>query len=153
MSENARKIVIFDLDGTLALCDHRRHFVQGKGSKATKEDWRNFYAACVDDEPNLPVIAMNQALCRSGYLIAIFSGRSSEVENQTREWIERHGIRHHYFFVRPEGDYTPDEKLKEQWLAEIGPEKILCVFDDRQKVVDMWRSKGITCFQVAPGDF
>jgi hypothetical protein len=25
--------------------------------------------------------------------------------------------------------------------------------DDRQKVVDMWRAEGLTCFQVAPGDF
>jgi hypothetical protein len=30
---------------------------------------------------------------------------------------------------------------------------ILCIFDDRDKVVKMWRSNGIACFQVAPGDF
>ena len=27
------------------------------------------------------------------------------------------------------------------------------VFDDRNSVVDMWRSKGLTCFQVYYGDF
>jgi len=37
----------------------------------------------------------------------------------------------------------PDDKRKD----------ILCVFDDRQKVVDMWRKNGITCFQVNYGDF
>lgn len=31
--------------------------------------------------------------------------------------------------------------------------KPLYIYDDRQKVVDMWRSKGLTCFQVAPGNF
>jgi hypothetical protein len=30
---------------------------------------------------------------------------------------------------------------------------VFCVVDDRQKVVDMWRENGLTCFQVAPGDF
>jgi len=27
------------------------------------------------------------------------------------------------------------------------------VFDDRTSVVDMWRSRGLTAVQVAPGDF
>jgi hypothetical protein len=31
--------------------------------------------------------------------------------------------------------------------------EVLCVFDDRDKVVKMWRENGINCFQVAPGDF
>ena len=31
--------------------------------------------------------------------------------------------------------------------------RILCVFDDRTKVVNMWRENGLSCFQVAPGDF
>ena len=57
--------------------------------------------------------------------------------------------------MRPHGDYTPDNKLKLAWLnaaREAGAEPDL-VFDDRQKVVDMWRAEGIACFQVAPGDF
>jgi hypothetical protein len=29
----------------------------------------------------------------------------------------------------------------------------MCTFDDRDKVVKMWRDNGIICFQVAPGDF
>lgn len=154
MNEDLRKDkVIFDLDGTLALIDHRRHFVQGKGSRATSEDWHNFYAACVDDQPNQPVFAMLRALQNDGYEIIIFSGRSREVENQTVAWLYRNKITYDRLFMRPIGDYTPDEKLKEKWLTEFDQSRILCVFDDRQKVVDMWRNKGITCFQVAPGDF
>ena len=51
----------------------------------------------------------------------------------------------------------PDEVLKKKMLLEfVGDEwrsEVFCVFDDRQKVVDMWRDLGLTCFQVAPGDF
>ena len=52
-------------------------------------------------------------------------------------------------------NFIPDEKLKKQMLDEslATVEDIFCVFDDRQKVVDMWRSLGLTCLQVAPGDF
>jgi hypothetical protein len=53
------------------------------------------------------------------------------------------------------GMFTPDDILKEAWLREQFPDKnnILCVYDDRDKVVAMWRRNGIPCFQVAPGDF
>jgi hypothetical protein len=27
-------------------------------------------------------------------------------------------------------------------------EEIVCVFDDRQRVVDFWRSQGLECYQV-----
>jgi hypothetical protein len=30
---------------------------------------------------------------------------------------------------------------------------VLFVLDDRTQVVRMWRSRGLVCFQVAPGDF
>jgi hypothetical protein len=29
----------------------------------------------------------------------------------------------------------------------------MCVYEDRQSVVEMWRNAGLPCFQVAPGDF
>ena len=35
-------------------------------------------------------------------------------------------------------------------LATRGPD---AVYDDRNKVVAMWREEGIQCFQVALGDF
>ena len=57
--------------------------------------------------------------------------------------------------MRKENDYSPDNELKESWLKEqLGKGiKIHGVFDDRDKVVAMWRRYGITCFQVASGDF
>lgn len=44
--------VIFDLDGTIADINHRTHFVRG-GNK----DWESFFAGCVADVPNAPVVA------------------------------------------------------------------------------------------------
>jgi hypothetical protein len=42
---------VFDLDGTLADCTHRRHL-------ADAGDWDGFFAACVDDVPIAPVIEL-----------------------------------------------------------------------------------------------
>jgi hypothetical protein len=49
----------------------------------------------------------------------------------------------------------PDDQLKKRWLDQLFPKKeeILCVFDDRDKVVRMWRDNGLTCLQVGEGNF
>ena len=159
-----RPLYIFDLDGTLALIDHRRHFVEGPN-----KDWRAFFAACVDDRPNLPVIRTLQALRRGGAECWIWSGRSDEVQAETEEWLYRHGCLKSSMFLhwepfrppeafrmRAAGDFTPDDQLKAKWLSEIEPpefNRLTAVFDDRDKVVAMWRAAGVSCFQVATGDF
>lgn len=143
-----RQLVIVDLDGTLALIDHRRHLVSNG-----RNDWDEFYRQCVNDLPNVPVIKLVQALRAAGYLIMILSGRSVEVQNETIEWLIKNKISYDFLRMRPPKNYTPDEQLKREWTACIDKRRILCVIDDRQKVVDMWRSEGLTCLQVAPGNF
>lgn len=144
-----KDIIIFDLDGTLALIDHRRHLVEGK-----KRRWKDFFAACVDDAPHKAVIAILHAL-HPLYSIYIVSGRSDEVRAQTEDWLALHEIPFHQLIMRKEGDYTPDDILKLSWVNSglIPKERILCIFHDRDKVVKMWRNADIACFQVAEGNF
>lgn len=162
-----KPLYIFDLDGTLALTEHRQHILDS--DSPTK--WRDFFAKCVDDQPNEPVIRTLQALRRSGAECWIWSGRSDEVKPQTVEWLCTHGCFGNAItnylpawpFGAPErlrmraaGDFTPDEQLKFGWLADLEPperNRLTAVFDDRDKVVAMWRANGVPCFQVAPGAF
>lgn len=148
---------IFDLDGTLALIEHRRHFVEGKVQR-----WDKFYAACVDDAPNPAVVTMFNLLLASGATVLIFSGRGSEVRTQTLEWLVKHTdldmpTANRIVLMRPEKDYTPDDKLKREWYEQVlndaDRKRLVAIFDDRDKVVKMWRGMGLTCFQVAPGAF
>ena len=59
--------------------------------------------------------------------------------------------------MRPTDDYhhyMKDSDLKQMWLDTlVDKDDVFAVFDDRQQVVDMWRQNGLTCFQVADGDF
>jgi phosphoserine phosphatase len=143
-------IVIFDLDGTLALIDHRRHFVESE-----PKDWRAFYAACPDDSLNEPVAAAFHAHQNAGCAVWIVSGRSDEVLPETYRWLKRHGLYADRIFMRVAKNHEPDVKLKRAWLRSgaIPKEKVLAVYDDRDSVVAMWREEGLTCFQVAPGAF
>ncbi len=148
--------VIFDLDGTLALTEHRQHILD---DTSNPHRWRDFFAACVHDQPNEPVIAALHAHMAAGHSVMIVSGRSDEVRPQTEAWLFEHVFKGRAVafapIMRREGDYTPDDMLKRQWLGDgtIPHERVLCAYDDRDKVVQMWRNAGIACFQVAPGEF
>jgi hypothetical protein len=77
------------------------------------------------------------------------------VGGKTAEWLDRHSIRYTRLFMRPDGDSRPDDILKEEILdRDILPHWIPeMALDDRDRVVAMWRRRGIPCLQVAPGDF
>jgi hypothetical protein len=153
---NNSALYIFDLDGTLAGCKHRKHFVSDG-----KHDWAAFYAACVAGTPNVDVIDTMEYLRLGGADIRVWSGRSEEVRKDTETWLYGNtpldSIQvHRDLKMRPVGDCTPDEELKKQWLDALDDRdraRLVAVFDDRDKVVAMWRENGVTCFQVAPGNF
>lgn len=148
------KVCVFDLDGTISLCDHRLKYISGG-----KRDWDGFYKACVDDEPNWPVIRTLHALYQAGHRIVIISGRSDEVRTETLEWLSLYGIHTEGLYMRPDKNYEPDDQLKAKLMLDaqkemnFKPEDVLCIFDDRNKVVNMWRKSGYTCFQVRDGDY
>lgn len=154
-----KPLYIFDIDGTIALIDHRRVILDDKDDL---NRWRRFYAACDQDLPNMPVITVLNSLVLSGAEIWFFSGRSSEVRNKTINWLADHtpfmswDLDGPMLTMRDEGDYTADDDLKRTWLDSMLPEdrnRLVAVFDDRDRVVSMWREMGVACFQVAPGNF
>lgn len=140
------KTIIFDLDGTLCNIDHRLHHII---NPQKKKDYDAFYKACVHDDPIRPVINTLITMRNSFYDIEIWTGRSEQVRKETEDWLVRHSINPLYLTrMRPIGNYIPDDKLKEDWLSKSSFKPYI-VFEDRQRVVDMWRKYGITCFQVA----
>jgi len=154
-----KDVVIFDLDGTLALIDDRRALATKDNGKM---DWDVFFdpVNISLDLPNLPVIKMAKTLHDQGFNIVIFSGRSKATKDATAKWLDDNDVPFSVMKMRPTGHpwaFMPDDKLKQHWLDSIFPDdqkdRILCIFDDRDKVVKMWRDNGLTCFQVAPGDF
>lgn len=152
-----RPLYIFDLDGTLALCDHRKHFLEAEDP----DRWRRFYAACDRDEPNVPVLRVMETLRHTGADVWVFSGRSDEVRAQTEAWLCQHTSLCSWelrtaLVMRQGRDHRPDDELKKEYLDRMlvdDRQRLVAVFDDRDRVVKMWRDNGVTCFQVAPGAF
>ena len=151
--------IIFDLDGTLADIENRRKLsVKANG----KMDWDIFFSSRLveTDEPKESVIEMARVLSNAGHKIAILSGRSKATKQVTMDWLDKHEVPFDVLKLRPTSHpwkFMPDDKLKQGWLDDLWPDdkkdNIVCVFDDRDKVVQMWRENGLNCFQVAEGAF
>lgn len=126
-----------------------------------KPNWDAFHAACVDDTPIQPVNELFWNLLFGAQAdIWIWSGRMDTVRQQTEAWLIEHITDATYVLsnlkMRPAGNYTPDDQLKESWLHAMSPKdraRLVMTFDDRDRVVAMWRRNGVVCAQVAPGDF
>jgi len=146
--------IICDLDGTLADLTHRLHHIKGG-----KKDWDAFHAQCVNDKPHEDVIEIVNTFrvgsCGCGYPrkdLYILSGRNEVVRDETVRWLEDNtpftlGTT---LAMRKANDRRPDTEVKRDMVRELGltPDNTLCVFDDRQCVVDMWREMGFRCLQV-----
>lgn len=133
--------IIVDLDGTLALHRGRTPF-----------EWDRVH----EDEPNMPVIHAVRAMAASGFTVVYCSGRDACCREATAAWIEQHVGVDGPLYMRPAGDYRRDAVVKrELYENHIEPMyRVAFVLDDRDQVVELWRNElGLTCFQVAPGDF
>lgn len=151
------KIIVFDLDGTLADLQHRIGYIENK-----PKNWKAFHAAVKHDTPIEPIIFLYKLIEDSvervveDVRLIICSGRGAESRADTEAWLDRHGIYYEQLMMRPVNDHRPDYIIKKEMLdniiAQYGTKPWL-VFDDRNQVVDMWRENGIQVCQVAPGDF
>jgi hypothetical protein len=133
---------IVDVDGTLAIhCDRNPY------------DWRR----AGTDAPNRPVVLAVQALAAHPEVSAIIviSGREERAREVTASWLTDCGVRYHKLLMRADGDYRPDEVVKEEIFRQQIQHhySVVGVIDDRTRVVRMWRRIGLVCFQVADGNF
>lgn len=136
------RAIICDLDGTLCLLNGRNPF-----------DASN----CDEDLLNEPVADIVRRFHDGGHRIVFLSGRFDTFREPTIRFIQKHlGEAFEYTLImRPAADMRKDAVIKQEFLEnEILPRyHVDFVIDDRNQVVDMWRGLGLTCLQVAYGDF
>jgi hypothetical protein len=124
--------------------------------KTKEPNWPAFFDACIDDTPNAAVVALYDMARAGGVAVIYVSGRPETHRAQTEAWLERHGVGDYDALrMRPKGDYRQDAIVKRELFDRYisGRYSILFTVDDRAQVVKMWRDMGLTCFQVAEGNF
>lgn len=148
--------IVFDIDGTLADCSHRLHYIQNE-----PKDWESFFAETANDAPIKEMCDLAYLYTRGRTPVIYCTGRPEKTREATVKWLADQRLLPHLedegrcLFMRKGGDHRPDYEVKADLLEEIRDEgyEPIMVFEDRKSVVDMWRAKGIKCCQVAPGDY
>ena len=144
--------IIFDVDGTLA----------HKGDRSAY-DWKRVGEDSVDENVKM----INNLIDSFNYYksldephentvkVFIFTGRDGSCLEETEEWLNAYNIYYDDIFIRPAGNMEKDSVIKKRIYDENIKDKynVIAIFDDRQQVVDMYRSLGLTVCQVNYGDF
>lgn len=148
-----KDIVIFDIDGTLANGEHRQHHVRGP-----KKNWMAYMDGLAEDTVHEHVRAAFRCFKNNpgiDYHIYLLSGRDEPYREATEKWLLDNDIfGYHELYMRPANDYRPDDIIKEELFNKHFGEfkdRVLCVFDDRPRVIRMWRKIGIPIFNCGDG--
>ena len=138
--------IIVDLDGTVCLHNGRSPYDLTRIS---------------EDIPNYPLVRFLQELICNKHIIFL-SGRegTDQCKQDTINWLTENICSSDFGYkwellMRDKNNFEPDEIIKERiFHKEIEPKySVLAIFDDRDKVVKMWRSLGLLCNQVYWGNF
>ena len=138
--------IIVDLDGTVCLHNGRSPYDLTRIS---------------EDIPNYPLVRFLQELICNKHIIFL-SGRegTDQCRQDTINWLTENICSSDFGYkwellMRDKNNFEPDEIIKERiFHKEIEPKySVLAIFDDRDKVVKMWRSLGLLCNQVYWGNF
>ena len=133
--------VICDIDGTLAIKSPNRGVYD--------------FARVGEDSLNDRVHDAFVRLTPGKTHCLIMSGREEKYREVTEAWLQGHNVFFDKLFMRPTGDTRRDDIVKRELFDTYVRDNyhVTCVLDDRDRVVRMWRDLGLTCLQVAEGDF
>jgi predicted kinase len=133
--------IIADIDGTLALNESGRSYFDS--------------TRVIEDSVNVPVADVVRDYKAKGVTILVLSGRKDDSKEDSETWLKCNNIPYDQILMRATEDSRSDDITKREiYENQIkGKYNVLFVLDDRQKVVNMWRELGLSCFQVNEGNF
>lgn len=144
-----KKIVVVDIDGTVADISHRLHFAQ-----STPKDWKSFFAGVADDTPRHDIYerAMAEAVANDAELVFV-SARPEDYREETEAWLKKHNMDYMALLMRRKGDKRPDTDVKTDiYNRYLKQYEIVKVYDDRPSVIRMWRELGLEVEDVGKGE-
>ena len=140
-SDDKIDAVVFDIDGTLAKNTGRSPYDMTRVS---------------EDDVHSDIARLIPLFYREWFDILFVSWRDESCRDATICWLYDNTPNEDYIelFMRKEWDNRSDAIVKYEIAQELNKKyNIRYIFDDRNRVVSMWREAGFRCLQVAPWDF
>lgn len=143
------KVVICDLDGTIADITHRLQYV-----KEEPKDWKKFFSLIHNDELRRWVAdQVEKTLNEHNAKLIYVSARPETYREESERWLELNWAPYYELLImRGENDKREDSLIKaeiyEKYLRNLD---IVAVFDDRPRVIRMWKEKGLNVVDCGSG--
>lgn len=133
---NLPPVYLCDIDGTMALFD-------GKRSPFDT-------AKCENDDLNYYLNKLLTIITADGYRIIFVSGREEKFREETMRWFKKHNVDVYLLLMRKTGDFRDDTIVKREIFMDNIKDSYMTlgVFDDRPKVIRMWRELGLFVLNV-----
>lgn len=142
-SAEPREAVVLDLDGTLCDTSSVEHLLE-------EADFATFQEAAIGCPPDPDLVRIAREQADRGRAVLVVSGREFIWLDPTLDWLVEHEVPHDAVYLRIVGDYRKDVVIKAEILAQIEADgyRVVEAWDDRPRVVEMWREHGITAHLV-----
>lgn len=123
--------ICVDIDGSLALNESGRGWY----------DWMSVGA----DTPVEYIVHIVNSFYDAGVAIILLSGRDACCYQVTKDWLDKHGIKHTGLLMREEGDIRKDTIVKNEiFWRDVAPYwNVKFIIDDRACVVREWIAMGL----------
>jgi phosphoglycolate phosphatase-like HAD superfamily hydrolase len=145
-----KKLVIFDLDGTVLDSSHRQ--LTDSNGMLDLNHWReNSTPEKVLQDSVLPLASVMRAAFFENQIVAICTARV--MEKADWQLLEKHGLFFHYAMYRQNSDTRPDAEMKRDKITDLLVNKLkipvsrysdILLFDDNQSVLTMAQNLGIS---------
>lgn len=142
------KIVVCDIDGTVADLTHRLQYAKGD-----TKDWKKFFSLLSEDTALMDVYNSARLLAEENDAALVFvSARPEDYRRETVQWLRDNGMNFDYLVMRRKGDKRQDTDVKSDiYNRYLKQYSIVRVFDDRPSVIRMWQELGLEVEDVGEG--
>lgn len=148
-------VILCDLDGTMCKIDHRLKYAKGE-----EKDWKKFFSLLSEDTLREDVrqqlwdrVEATGKEAGTRTKIIFVSARPETCRYDTQIWLDAH-YRGPYeaLIMREANDKRDDTEVKsDMYKKYLSKLNIMAVYDDRPRVIRMWRELGLAVVDVGPG--
>ena len=137
------KIVLCDIDGTIANNDHRQHLLKGF------KDWDNFFLELVNDQPILSIIDCILEHHSHGQDICFITGRPERYRAETIKWLEKYFTFNFSLIMRKNGDERNKiETKKEMFLNFKEKDRVEEIYENDLELLELWKELSLKAINV-----
>lgn len=130
--------VIIDLDGTIAHANGKRHHY----------DFKNVGI----DDVDINMFKIIDALSTNDIALIYLTARNEICYDETLSWLQKHNfpLLNYMLLMRKDNDFRSSTIVKKELYETYikGKLNVLCAFDDKNDVIEMWRDNDIKALQV-----